>query len=304
MSKLLKSPIIFLGFGRSGTTIISEIIFQHPDLAWISNYQSKFPLSKSINLLRNLFDNPFWKFRGQKRQLNSVPMFNKYLFFPSEPYQIWNRLTGKDFGREFLLDTTAEEDKKEEIRTFFTSIVKFQNRKRLAFKITGPSRLEYLHSIFPDAKFVWIQRNPLPNIRSLLKVDFYQDRKNNLWWKGTGVYSEKEIQASIKWSDTPSFIAALQYFKIHDIFKREQKKLGLKENVYIISYEDFVSEPVKEIKSLLKFLELKNNDEVLNYLDSLNIYNRNKKVEFYFSKQLDNYIKDIAIHGLNNLKNV
>ena len=61
--ELLKKPIIFFGSGRSGTTVISEIIFQHEDLAWHSNYQELFPTFAGINYLRHLFDNKLWRFR-------------------------------------------------------------------------------------------------------------------------------------------------------------------------------------------------------------------------------------------------
>lgn len=63
---LLDKPIIFIGLGRSGTTIISEIIFQHEDLAWPSNYQNRFPDDVRINRIRPLLDNRFWRIRGQK----------------------------------------------------------------------------------------------------------------------------------------------------------------------------------------------------------------------------------------------
>ena len=59
---LLKKPIIFIGTGRSGTTVISEIIFQHEDLAWHSNYQELFPRSALINYVRRVFENKFWRF--------------------------------------------------------------------------------------------------------------------------------------------------------------------------------------------------------------------------------------------------
>ena len=55
--KKLQKPIIFIGTGRSGTTIISEIIDRHPDLAFPSNYQNRYPANPRVNLIRLLFDN-------------------------------------------------------------------------------------------------------------------------------------------------------------------------------------------------------------------------------------------------------
>ena len=57
--ELLEKPIIIFGSGRSGTTIISEIIFQHEQLAWHNNYQELFTHSALINYVRRIFDNKF-----------------------------------------------------------------------------------------------------------------------------------------------------------------------------------------------------------------------------------------------------
>src|SRR5699024_6325817 len=135
---------------------------------------------------------PLWQYSGQKDQLNEVPLFKKYIFKPAESYRFWDSVTEKDFVRGFLYREKVSDQKREQIRSLFSGIVKYQNRERLAFKITGPSRLGYLHSIFPDAEFVFIKRKPLPNIRSMLKVDFYQDRKFKLWWHGGDIYSARE----------------------------------------------------------------------------------------------------------------
>src|SRR6266487_866068 len=101
----ISKPIIIIGSGRSGTTIISEIVFRHESLAWPSNYQEKFPSPPEINFLRNFFDNKFWCLHGQKPQLNKVSTFNKFLFKPAEAYNFWEYLTGPriDFSRGFLI---------------------------------------------------------------------------------------------------------------------------------------------------------------------------------------------------------
>lgn len=286
-----------MGFGRSGTTIISEIIFQHPDLAWLSNYQAKFPKSTWVNILRNLFDNPFWKIRGQKNQLNDVKPLNKFLFMPGEPYTIWNKQTHRDFGRDFLLNT-REDLNRDNIRHFFDRLVAYQNRNRLAFKVTGPSRLEYLNSLFPDARFVWIQRDPLPNIRSLLRVNFYQDRKHELWWKGDGVYSEAELAFAEQHAGEPALIAALQYFKIHKVLQQERNKLQITERLKIVHYEDFISSPKEIVKDTLSYLQLSEHPNIFQHLNKLNIYNRNKKVDAFISVELDKKVKEVALHGI------
>lgn len=134
--ELLEKPIILFGSGRSGTTIISEILFQHEDLAWHSNYQEIFPQLPQINYLRRLFDNRWWRmvkswnFVGvskNTRQKRSMQLLNLAIFNPIERYNFWEKLTGPriDFSRGFLLNTKATEEERRYIRSFLAKQVKY-----------------------------------------------------------------------------------------------------------------------------------------------------------------------------------
>ena len=275
--KNICKPIVFVGSGRSGTTIISEIVFRHESLAWPSNYQEKFPKVTYVNLLRNFFDNKLWQLQGQKPQLNKVSALNKILFKPAEAYNFWEYLSGSniDFSRGFLLNERASESEASKIRSAFNKLVAYQSKKRLAFKITGPSRIGYLKSIFPDAGFINIVREPLPTINSWLNVEFWQDKgKNQLWW--TGAYTAQEEDWAQKNADKPELLAAMQYKKLMDITAMEIKEHNA--NCLTIRYEDFVSNPTAVINSILDFSNLGSSPRVENYLQSIKIYNQNEGV--------------------------
>lgn len=82
----LERPIIFIGVARAGTSVISEIILQHDDLAVISSYHDKFPNSTLVNFIRPVVDNKLWRINGQKKQLNKVSFGNRYSFKSTEAY--------------------------------------------------------------------------------------------------------------------------------------------------------------------------------------------------------------------------
>ena len=66
-----------------------------------------------------------------------------------------------DFSREFLIENLISEERKIFIRNYFYDLMRYQGKSRLAFKITGPSRIGYLKQIFPDAYFVYLKEfNP------------------------------------------------------------------------------------------------------------------------------------------------
>ncbi len=282
---LLEKPIILFGSGRSGTTIISEILFQHEDLAWHSNYQEIFPLLPQINYLRRLFDNKwwrlvtFWNFVGvskNTRQNRSKQLLNLTIFNPIERYNFWEKITGKriDFSRGFLLDTKATPEERKYIRSLLAKQVKFQGRKRLIMKFTGPARLEYLTSIFPDAMFVNIVREPVATVRSWLEVGFWQTKGiNRLWW--TGAYTPEEEAEAETLKNDPAFITAFQYKKLMDTTAYEIKKLGL--TVYESHYEDFVKNPKLFIQKLMQFIQLPPSKYVDDYMKNIFVANRNNR---------------------------
>lgn len=213
--------------------------------------------------------------QGQKRQLNKVSRLNSVLFKPGEAYDFWEYLTGKDidFSRGFLLNDTATEKDRKRIRAAFTKLVQYQGKRRLAFKITGPARIGYLKSIFPDAIFINIIRNPYDTIHSWLHVDFWQDKgKNQLWW--TGAYTKEEESWAIENASNPEALAALQYKKLMDTTFQEIE--GHSARCLNIHYEDFVAEPGKIIGAIMEFAELPQSGLVDQYLSNIKIYNQNK----------------------------
>lgn len=103
-------PVILIGFGRSGTSIIADIILSHNKLAIISNYNAKFPTNKYANLIRVLFRNKFYNIQGQKKQINKTSFLNNYTIKNSEAYNFHNLINKTNFGKRFLNNVTLTDD--------------------------------------------------------------------------------------------------------------------------------------------------------------------------------------------------
>jgi len=271
---LLEKPIIVFGTGRSGTTIISEIIFQHEDLAWHSNYQELFPKFAGINYLRRAFDNKWWRKIGMNTQ-NNLSFTNFMLFRPIERYDFWEAITGNriDFSRSFLLNERATPEEREHIRAVFAKLVKYQKRKRLALKITGPVRMEYLTSIFPDAQFVSIERDPVSVIRSWLEVSWGQEIAEQLWWHGA--YSQEEIAKAETLKRNKFLFIAFQYKKLKETERKEIKKI--QPDIYTVQYEDFILNPTACINSILEYVHLSPSKLIDKFMNKLSIAHSNER---------------------------
>ena len=283
--ELLEKPIILFGSGRSGTTILSEILFQHEDLAWHSNYQELFPRSTRINYIRRIFENRFWRlvkywnFVGVSKNTHQKwrSFLHLLVFSPIERYDFWEYITGKriDFSRGFLLGEHATPEERRKIRSNLAKQVKYQGRKRLIMKFTGPARIEYLTSIFPDAIFVSIAREPIATVRSWLEVGFWQRQGiNRLWW--IGAYTPEEEAEAEKLKDNPALITAFQYKKLMEATAQEIEKL--KVPILETRYETFVQDPVALIRQIMDFVQLPPSKYVDAYLQDMVVSNRNTRV--------------------------
>lgn len=275
---MTEKPIIFIGTGRSGSTVISGAVFSHRDLGYPSNYQQKFPSFLGINLIRRVFDNRFWRVFTRGGRHN---MLYKLIFLPSEAYNMWRHLTGPriNFSRGFLLEDRATPEEATAIRAYFTQMVALQGKKRLAFKITGPARIGYLLSIFPDAQFVYIKRRLVPTLNSFLKISFWETRgKYRLWF--TGAYSAVEKQ----WAAAQKQATTLTAFQLGRINAMTQKEIAQHNaNVFECDYEDFVKNPEMTLRLLLDFLQLHHDSDCYSYLDKNPIYDNSKSDAHYFN---------------------
>lgn len=272
--ELLEKPIIFIGPGRSGSTIISEFIMTHEQLAWPTNYLEFHPGADWTNYLRPLFDNKYWRITAEKDQLNKTRFLNSWFPYPSEAYPFWERLTREEinFSRHFLLGMVATPEEKNRIRTVFKKLVSAQKRKRLALKVTGPGRVGYLQSIFPDAIFINIVRDVDATVRSLLKVPFWQTQGlKQLWWLGG--YSEEELNHYEKIKHDPVLSTRLQVEKILMTTITEAQESCA--NIITIPYESFIESPEKTVKQIMDYCELPKSKWIDLKLQNTSIHDRN-----------------------------
>lgn len=264
-------PILFIGAPRSGTTVIFEQFALHPDLAWVSNYSKVFPRWKAVNLLRRVFDNKLINARGQKDQFNDVSFGNKWLPRPDESYPFWNAYACKDFDLRYLLGESASTAEREGLRSALASVRRYQGRQRVTAKLTGPGRIQYLSSIWPDLQVVHVIRDGLDVVRSLLNVPFWKNRGgyHTPWWQG-GLDTDELARWESSGKD-PGALAALQWRTIIDTTRQEAAE-HLDDRYIELRYEDFLLDSVGKIHDIYDRFGLDTSRSTLQRLEP-----RNKK---------------------------
>ena len=235
----MPKTIILHGTGRSGTSMLNNIMVNHPDLAWISNYQVyalKFPQIS--------FANRFVK--------HSVDLNNKYrnkflIHSSNEPYALWqkfypnfNEPGAKPIGDPYQLEKYTQR------------ITKFAGKKSFVTKITGQSRADFIRHAFTDYVVVWIDRDPIAVVSSMMKQRWFY-KNNEALFKTTPV--EERIKRYVL------------YYK-----NSLNSKSQIDSNRLIeVWYEDLVGDSQKFFTKLLRRLDLPMDQKFIKQIKNWNI---------------------------------
>lgn len=167
MSQQIYKPIFIIGTGRSGTTLFSQLLSYHPDLAWFSNLTNRFPKLPKLAKFSSMLDIPI---------LGNLLKNKKFIPKPDEAYNIW-RLCFPGFVSPTrpLTEEDVTNKAKSAIRRMVELHLTYQGKTRFITKYTGWSRIRYLNEIFPDSLFIHVLRDGRAVANSMLNVS---------WWTG------------------------------------------------------------------------------------------------------------------------
>lgn len=235
--KDLKDPVFILGHWRSGTTLLHNLLCQDPNTAYTTTYQTVFPnnlfafqwLFKPImkwampnqRPVDNVELNPDFPQEEEFALNNEVPFsFYNWWYFPKHTQAIANEyLFGKTASAE------AKTDWKENYKRFVTRCILNTGGKRFVSKNPPhTARIPELLELFPNAKFIFIHRNPYEVVRSTKA--FYKSILEGIKLQET---TEEQLMDNILWI----------YREMITKFERD-KKLIPEGCLLEVRYEDFV----------------------------------------------------------------
>ena len=179
--KLDTPPVFILGHWRTGTTLLHDLFAADPKLAYPTTYECFFPHHFLISEGR--LDRAFKILLPKRRPQDDVPVgFDRpqeeefalmMLGLPS-PYltMAWPRFGPAD-NEYFDFKGVPEQARKawaDGFMWFYRRLV-LKHRKRLVLKSPpNTSRLQVLTELFPDARYVYLVRNPINLFSSTVKL--------------------------------------------------------------------------------------------------------------------------------------
>ncbi|MBS1962942.1 MAG: sulfotransferase [Bdellovibrionales bacterium] len=257
-AKLSRDPVFILGYYRSGTTHLQEVMLQDPQFGYLNFYQCYFCAAFNLtekwfkNLFQWILDLPFIAFRHPAHNIpfkfylpgeEDVSMVASGFRFASNWGQLYPRKFREIFGKTVFFDNCPPEEKdlfRREMMDLFRRVSLANDGKPLLLKSPPQTaRIQFLLEMFPNAKFLFIRRNP--------HLVFKSNRK---LWKTFKIhqlqdFSDAEADEEIFWS----------YEKCHEYYE-EQKKLLRSDQLFELSYEEFMKDPMGHLGRIYSTLEI------------------------------------------------
>lgn len=248
-------PIFVIGMGRSGSTVLFELLATHPCVGWLSHHANRAPGLRPLHALSRLCDwSPAFR-KAIERSDQRRSWLEKLRLGPAEAYETWESICGEKIRFDWLLGVRASDEEREAARRLVRDVLRWTGKPRFAAKFTGPPRIGYLASLFPDARFVHLVRDGRAVARSLLRVDFWRDtfRMHEPAWRGGLPESWEPL-----WKEStnpPLALAALQWRREVEVAREEAHELD-PEQVHEVRYEAFLAAPDAVVDEVLARVEL------------------------------------------------
>ena len=272
----VRKPIIIVGTGRCGSTLFFRLLAMHPRLGWLSPFNEVLPGMPALSQFSNLY-----RVLGLGETVRHLPFFPK----PFEAYRFWEHYLPGFSRRERPLeanDVPAESIGR--VNAIAANILRHQGRSRLLVKVTGWSRMAYFDRLFPDAQFIWIEREHRAVLSSWVKagwLDVTSSPESPQWqW---GPVPEAYRQLWYELGGSPLLSAALKIqMDLDDIQKDFDKFPG---RVLRVQFEELVSRPHEELRKVCDFADLDWNNTFEKAISSKEFYDPSDKWRKHLSDE-------------------
>lgn len=249
----IKNPVFIIGHPRSGTTFLHYLMSKDPAFGYCTTLQAMIP--HLFLTCSDFFSRLLSKALPEKRPMDNMKMgahLPKEEEFALAGYGPESIVTGYYFPKNFkwnfdrnVLFTgnpSGRKRWKKNFAHFLAKLALVNPGKMLLLKSpANTARVDEILSLYPDAKFIHIYRNPYDVFQSHL----------HLFQKLLPMLAFHEVN-----DEQLEEIVFETYIRIYK--KYFQSKPEIPEGNFVeVRYEDFVSDPVKELENIYNKINLK-----------------------------------------------
>jgi hypothetical protein len=256
----IEKPIFFVGMPRSGTTLLLEVFSARSDLAWFSRLMNRFPRLPALSVTERLAVHPSLRSTMRRSdqirpRLRRLQRLERVRLGPTEGNTVWRHWLGDWFTSEYLLGVAATEEERQRARDLVRKLIRYQGKQRFVAKLTGPGRVGYLSSVFPDALFIHVIRDGRAVVHSLMNFPAWRDTfryREPAWRNGL---SEQDLARWRGSGASPLALAAIEWRAVIESIRTEAAKLAPAQ-YFEVRYEDFLADPHGKLDQITAFCEL------------------------------------------------
>ncbi|MCG8698626.1 MAG: sulfotransferase [Bacteroidales bacterium] len=284
--QLSHDPVFIIGHWRSGTSFLHHLLAQDQQWGIVNGFYAFFPGLEIFNhnIVRKLIKQVMIKKRPQDKMPRSVdvPEEEEFALTNISKFGVYHSLwlpKENDYFNRFCLFKTTQQNIEKWKKKYLLLLKKYaylNNSRQLLLKNpVNTARIKVLLELFPNAKFIYIHRNPVETYCSMvnmyekaIKPQFLQD------------FDKRQIEAkTVSW-----------YILVQKSFN-EQKSLIKEGNLVEVKFEELVKKSqitIKQIYTQLRISLSENAQKKINtYLDSVKDYRQNT---YHLSKEERNKI--------------
>lgn len=235
-NNLKHQPIFIIGAPRTGSTVLYQSLTNQADVLYVDNLVCLF--------FRNFFFG-FWLSNKLFKQKAHDCFKSRHgntkdcgWRAPSECGGFWYRWLPTD--RHFVDHDEVSQSAIEQIRSEITASSNYFNKPIVFKNLNAGQRLRLLAQAFPEAKFIFVRRDPLYTAQSILQAKRKVKVPDKQFWSIMPPNVEELKQ--LDWSEQ---IVKQIYYLEKQI--AEDLQLFPKENVYEVNYTDLSQQTITDL---------------------------------------------------------
>ena len=251
-------PIFVIGHWRTGTTFLHDLFSVDPNLAYPTTYECFFP--HHFPLTEGHLDRVMKVLLPKKRPQDDVPVgfdrpqeeeFGMMMLGQGTPYitHAWPRMGPADSDYlDFKGLSAAAKKKWADAYMWFYRRLALKHGKPLVMKTpANAARLKLLTKLFPDARYVYLARNPLSVFPSTVKL-----------WRA--LYSVQGLHNPPRLDPWLDDYVLDMFVRLTEDYE-EDRHLIPKNRLVELRYEDFVKDPIASMRDIYRRLDIPGFDQ-------------------------------------------
>jgi len=273
---LKHDPIFIIGHWRTGTTFLHNLLSKDPQMGYVTTYQTVFPNNlKSKFLFRtfmrimippkrpgdNVRLNVAYPQEEEFALTNINPLnYYQFMYFPQDYREYYDKYVRME-GMTGKVYTTW---KKDYVKMVKKAMLNTGGDIPLLKNPCNTGRIKVMLDMYPNAKFVFLQRNPVIVFLSIKK--FFSELLPTLWFH------------TITGEELDAMIFDIYVDLINDYLNT--RSLIPPENLVEIKFEEYEKDPLNFIKDLYNRFRIsgfeKAKPNLQAYIESMSGYRKNR----------------------------